>query len=75
MSDPAKYRSKDELDSYKEQDPIVFLERQLIEEKLADKKTLQSMDDEAKKISADSVKFAEESCEPSIDSLHQDIYA
>ena len=75
MSDPAKYRSKDELDSYKEQDPIAILERQLIEEKLADEKTLQSMDEEAKKISAASVKFAEESSEPSIDSLHQDIYA
>ena len=75
MSDPAKYRSKDELDSYKEQDPIAILERQLIEEKLADKKALLSMDEEAKKISAASVKFAEESSEPSIDSLHQDIYA
>ena len=75
MSDPAKYRSKDELDSYKEQDPIAIMSRQLIDEELADEKTLQSMDKEVKKICADSVKFAEESPEPSIDALHENIYA
>ena len=75
MSDPAKYRTKDELESYKEQDPIVILERQILAGKLADEKALQAIDEEAKKISAESVKFSEDSPEPSIDSLHEDIYA
>jgi pyruvate dehydrogenase E1 component alpha subunit len=74
MSDPAKYRTKDELDSYKEQDPIVILKKQLIDEEVFDEKNLNTFDDEAKQISADSVKFSEESAEPSIDSLYQDVY-
>ena len=74
MSDPAKYRTKDELDSYKEQDPIAILKKQLIDEKVFNEKNLDTFDDEAKQISADSVKFSEESAEPSIDSLYQDVY-
>jgi pyruvate dehydrogenase E1 component alpha subunit len=74
MSDPAKYRTKDELDSYKDQDPIVILKKQLIVEKILDEKTLDAFDSEAKKISADSVTFAEESADPSMDSLHEHIY-
>ena len=75
MSDPAKYRTKDELDSYKEQDPIIILKKLLVDEGLADEQALQAVDDEVKAISADSVAFSEKSPEPSIDSLHKDIYA
>ncbi len=74
MSDPAKYRTKEELDSYKEQDPIVILKKQLIDEKIFEEKKLDALDDEAKKISADSVTFSEQSAEPSIDSLYEDVY-
>jgi pyruvate dehydrogenase E1 component alpha subunit len=74
MSDPAKYRTKDELDSYKVQDPIEILKKQLLEEKLFDEKKLDAFDEEAKKISADSVTFSENSAEPSIDSLYEDVY-
>ncbi len=74
MSDPAKYRTKDELESYKEQDPIVILKHQLVEEKIFTEKALDEVDEKAKKISADSVKFSEESAEPSLDSLYQDVY-
>jgi len=75
MSDPAKYRTKDELESYKAQDPIIILQKRLVEEKLADEDEIKALDDEAKKISADAVEFAEQSKEPSIDELHTDVYA
>ena len=75
MSDPAKYRTKDELESYKEQDPILILRKQLIEEEVIDEKMLKTIDEEAIKTSADSVTFAEESNDPPIESLHSDVYA
>ena len=74
MSDPAKYRTKDELESYKEQDPIAILKRQLLDEKVLDEETLDGLDGEAKKISADAVAFSEESADPSIDTLYEDVY-
>lgn len=74
MSDPAKYRTKEELESYKVQDPIEILKKQLVDEKLFDAKKLDAWDEEAKKISADSVAFSEESAEPSLESLYEDVY-
>ena len=75
MSDPAKYRTKEELGSYKLQDPLLILEKQLLAEKLVEKEELDAMDAEAKKISADSAQFAQESADPSMDSLHEDVFA
>jgi pyruvate dehydrogenase E1 component alpha subunit len=75
MSDPAKYRTKDELESYKAQDPIVILQKRLVDEKLTDEEEIKAIDDEAKKISADAVEFSEQSEEPSVDELHTDVYA
>ena len=75
MSDPAKYRTKDELESYKEQDPIIILQKQLLEAKIASEQEIQGIDEEAKKLSAASVEFAESSEEPSLDALHEDVYA
>jgi pyruvate dehydrogenase E1 component alpha subunit len=75
MSDPAKYRTKEELESYKEQDPILILKKQLIEDQIISEKKLDAMDEEAKKISAESVKFAEASDNPTLDSLYTDVYA
>ena len=75
MSDPAKYRTKDELNSYKEQDPIVILQKKLIAEKILSEKEIQSIDDEAKKISKEAVEFSEQSSEPAIDALYSDVYS
>ncbi len=75
MSDPAKYRTKDELESYKEQDPILILKKQLLEEHVIDEKKLDAIDDAAKNTSAESVKFAEASSDPPISSLYTDVYA
>ena len=75
MSDPAKYRTKDELDSYKEQDPINILKTRLMEEKLLSEDEYKSFDNDAKRISAESVEFAEKSDEPALETLYTDVFA
>lgn len=74
MSDPAKYRSKEEMEEYKLQDPI--------ETTLAKLKNLGVTDEEIEQINervknevADSVKFAEESAFPDDDEALKDVYA
>ena len=74
MSDPAKYRTREELDSYKEQDPVTILQKQLMAEGVLGEDEIRKIDAEMKKISADSVAFSEQSEEPAIESLHDDVY-
>ncbi|MCE1245917.1 MAG: pyruvate dehydrogenase (acetyl-transferring) E1 component subunit alpha [Firmicutes bacterium] len=75
MSDPAKYRTKEELEDYKRQDPILILKSMLEQAELITEEEYKQMDAEAKEMSARSVKFAEESPEPTINQLYEDIYA
>ena len=70
MSDPGLYRTKEELDKYKDLDPIAKLAKQLTDEGTLDQAKYEAMDNEAKEIATASVKFAEESPEPSLEALH-----
>jgi pyruvate dehydrogenase E1 component alpha subunit len=74
MSDPAKYRSKDELSSYKEKDPILILKQYMIEKKFITENGYSRMDSACKKECDESVKFAEDSPEPDISALHEDVF-
>ncbi len=73
MSDPAKYRTKEELEEYKQQDPIFMLKTTLTEATLLTEEEYEEMDKECKAISNESVKFAEESEEPALETMHEDI--
>ncbi len=75
MSDPAKYRSKDEVDSFKNQDPIVQLKQKMLEAGVLSESGYQKMDDGIKELVQASVTFAEESPEPALESIYQDAYA
>ncbi len=75
MSDPAKYRTREELDSYKEQDPIIILQKILIEGKVAGEDEIAKMDDAAKKRCEEAVAFAESGEEPGPEALYEDVYA
>ncbi len=75
MSDPAKYRTKEELENYKQQDPIVQLKTDMIGAKFLTEDEFKKMDDEIKKRVAKSVEFAEESPEPPLHTMYEDIYA
>ena len=75
MSDPAKYRTKDELESYKEQDPIVILQKKLQENDIMTADDMDSLDKKAKRVCEKSVEFAEQSEEPAPEELYQHVYA
>jgi pyruvate dehydrogenase E1 component alpha subunit len=73
MSDPAKYRSKEELQSYKEQDPIVILKNLMIERKVITEDAYKKLDKEIRAICDGAVKFAEESPEPGLETMYEDV--
>lgn len=75
MSDPARYRTKDELEKYKQQDPILLLKAGMLEEGLIGEDEFKKLDDEMKQLAQDSVDFAEQSDEPPLESMYEDIYA
>jgi pyruvate dehydrogenase E1 component alpha subunit len=74
MSDPAKYRSKEEVEQYKEQrDPIAMLRNSLLENKLANEDALKKIEDAVKAQVNDSAEFAKESPEPEAAELWTEI--
>lgn len=73
MSDPATYRTKDEVKKYRKLDPIAIFQDKLLEEGLITDEEIKQIDDECKKIVNESVKFAEESPEPDLSSLYHDV--
>ncbi|MFA6279958.1 MAG: pyruvate dehydrogenase (acetyl-transferring) E1 component subunit alpha [Bdellovibrionales bacterium] len=76
MSDPAKYRPKEEVDDWKEnRDPIDTLRARLLKDKLASEDDLKSIEKEIKKIVTDAATFAQESPEPDPSELWTDVLA
>ena len=74
MSDPAKYRSKEEVEMYKEQrDPIERLKGKLLRENIADEAALKTIENEIKAIVNDAAEFAKASPEPDASELWTDI--
>jgi len=74
MSDPAKYRSKEEVDKYRtERDPIDHLRKRLIDEKIFDDNQMKAIDTEIRKTVGDAAEFAQHSPEPEPSELWTDI--
>jgi pyruvate dehydrogenase E1 component alpha subunit len=74
MSDPAKYRSKDEVQKMRsEHDPIEQVKARLIEKKWASEDELKAIDKEVREIVADSAEFAQNDPEPDASELYTDI--
>jgi pyruvate dehydrogenase E1 component alpha subunit len=74
MGDPLRYRTKDEVEKWRGDDPIGILERTIYDEKAATKEELEAIDDEVEKVIEEAVDFAEKSPFPSLDSLYDNIY-
>ncbi|MFD2596119.1 pyruvate dehydrogenase (acetyl-transferring) E1 component subunit alpha [Sphingobacterium griseoflavum] len=74
MSDPAKYRTKEELEEFKGRDPLLSTKAAIVENKYADDAWFAEVDAEIKKIVEDSVKFAEESPYPDASEIYKDVY-
>ena len=74
MSDPAKYRTKEEVDEVKKtRDPIDHI-KMLLDEAGAKEDELKAIDAEIKAIVAEAVQFAQESPEPDPSELYTDVY-
>jgi len=74
MSDPQKYRTKEEVESYKEKDPITHVLNTIKKNKLATDNELKNLDNEVKAIIDESIKFAEESPDLQPEELYEDVY-
>ncbi|MFC5270918.1 pyruvate dehydrogenase (acetyl-transferring) E1 component subunit alpha [Adhaeribacter terreus] len=74
MSDPAKYRTKEELEDYRNQDPIESVRHTILESKFATEEELQAIDEKIKAQVLESVEFAENSPYPEPSELFTDIY-
>ncbi len=74
MSDPAKYRSKEEVEEYKMRDPIEVVKKTILDKKFATEDELAAIDARVHDIVEDSVKFAEESKFPDPSEALHDVY-
>ena len=74
MSDPANYRTKDELNSYKDKDPIETTKATILKKKYASEKALEEMEDKIVEDVEASVEFAENSPLPDPSELFKDVY-
>lgn len=74
MSDPARYRTKEELEEYKQRDPIEIVRLSILEKKYATEKDLEAIDKRIEEQVAESVRFAEESNFPDASQALTDIY-
>src|SRR5678816_4273485 len=74
ISDPQKYRSKEEVDEYKEQDPVLQVRKTILSNGFGTEETLKAIDERIDGIVAGSVKFAEESPWPGDDEVLKDVY-
>ncbi len=74
VSDPQNYRSKDEVEEYKNQDPITKVAKTILENKYASEADLKAIDDKINAIVEASVKFAEESPWPDDSEVLKDVY-
>lgn len=76
MSDPAKYRTKEEVQTMREQhDPIEGLKARMLREGLADEAALKKIDKEIRDIVNDAARFAQDSPEPDPSELTSDVLA
>lgn len=74
MSDPQKYRTKEELEEYKTKDPIDHCLNVLKTEYSVDDAAIEAINDKVKAQVDECVQFAEESPWPSDDELLKDVY-
>ncbi len=74
MSDPAKYRSKEELEEYKEKDPINQVLNTIMANSWATQEEIDAINEKVKAEVEASVQFAEESPYPDDSELYKDVY-
>ncbi|MCF1715169.1 pyruvate dehydrogenase (acetyl-transferring) E1 component subunit alpha [Flavihumibacter sp. RY-1] len=74
ISDPQKYRTKEEVEEYKQRDPIEMVKKTLLDNKFATAEEIAAIDKRVEQEVEESVKFAEESPWPDDSEVLKDIY-
>ncbi|MEM7548080.1 MAG: pyruvate dehydrogenase (acetyl-transferring) E1 component subunit alpha [Bacteroidota bacterium] len=74
MSDPAKYRTKEEVEEYKDKDPIEQVRKVILQKKYASEEDLEKIGKDIKDKVAEAVKFAEDSNYPAPEEAFADVY-
>jgi pyruvate dehydrogenase E1 component alpha subunit len=75
MSDPAKYRTRDEVQHVREErDPIDRLRKVMIDEGVADEDALKSIDKDIRAVVNEAASFAQDSPEPDPEELYTDVF-
>ncbi len=74
MGDPLRYRTKDEVEKWRDDDPIGILERHILHEDIAGKEELEAIDQSVEEQIEEAVQYAEESPLPAPDALFSNIY-
>lgn len=74
MSDPAKYRTKEEVEEYKSKDPIEQVLSVIAKNKWMNESDIEALEAKVKAIVDESVQFAEDSPFPEAHELYEDVY-
>ena len=74
MSDPQKYRTKEEVESYKEKDPIQVILNKILENNWLNEQEIEEISAKVKEEIDDCVTFAENSPYPDDSAVYEDIY-
>lgn len=74
MSDPAKYRTKEELEAYKAKDPLEKVKDTILKNKYANESWFEEMETKIESIVNDAVEFSENSPFPDPEALFEDVY-
>ncbi len=75
MADPILYRDKKEVEEWKQRDPIISFRQRLEAEGLLNPQELEQIERETDELVLESVRFSDESADPPLSDLYEDIYA
>jgi pyruvate dehydrogenase E1 component alpha subunit len=75
MSDPAKYRTREEVDEVRtHHDPIDMARHRILEKKFASEDTLKKIDGEVRDVISEAAEFATHDSEPDVSQLYTNVY-
>ena len=74
MSDPQKYRTKDELHEYQDKDPIDYVRNVLTSQGWNTEEEIKAVEKEVKAEVEEAIEFAENSPYPEAHELYEDVY-
>ena len=73
VSDPGNYRTKEEVEKERQKDPLALLKSILLEKKLAAESDFEKWEEEVSTQVEEAVQFAEDSPEPELSALYEDV--